>query len=405
MGQTGLPHRVAARHLARPECAVGALGHVRQCTARGWPHAEVSVARRLCGGGRGRVPSDRGRGDGRGRLRWTRCPRARQQPILVTNWAQFLNDFGDFIEGSYLAHAVYGYFLNGGGACYVVRIGARWRDAGRPGRTPTAKSKDIAGLPGPALEPGPAGNDVSVEVAEAPARGGHLQAHRNVARTGARRCSTTSPRARARTTSSRSSRSSRSSSSSRRSATPARRARARPRARSPSPARTAPSRSAGQPGRLRRRLGRSDRLRRSRGDRRGHDARGPGPHGRLPAGRHRPRGRPGRPAGDDRALRADGRPRRDPRCAARTQRPAGPGVARRQGRLRLEVRDAVLALDQGLRPALLARPAFIPPSGHIAGIWARNDDTPRRPQGARERGRPRRDLGSSCSSPRPSTTS
>jgi hypothetical protein len=37
------------------------------------------------------------------------------EPILVTNWSQFTQSFGEFIEGSYLAHAVYGYFLNGGG--------------------------------------------------------------------------------------------------------------------------------------------------------------------------------------------------------------------------------------------------------------------------------------------------
>ncbi len=44
-------------------------------------------------------------------------------PTLVTNWNQFTQTFGDFVEGSYLAHSVYGYFLNGGGACYIVRIG------------------------------------------------------------------------------------------------------------------------------------------------------------------------------------------------------------------------------------------------------------------------------------------
>ncbi len=45
-------------------------------------------------------------------------------PMLMTNWSQFTQTFGDFVEGSYLAHAVFGYFLNGGGTCYVVRIGA-----------------------------------------------------------------------------------------------------------------------------------------------------------------------------------------------------------------------------------------------------------------------------------------
>ena len=41
----------------------------------------------------------------------------------MTNWSQYTQNFGDFVEGSYLAHAVYGYFLNGGGSGYVVRVG------------------------------------------------------------------------------------------------------------------------------------------------------------------------------------------------------------------------------------------------------------------------------------------
>ncbi|MGH3695394.1 MAG: phage tail sheath family protein [Pseudonocardiaceae bacterium] len=45
------------------------------------------------------------------------------QATLVSNWRQFTSTFGDFIEGAYLAHAVYGYFSNGGGAAYIVRVG------------------------------------------------------------------------------------------------------------------------------------------------------------------------------------------------------------------------------------------------------------------------------------------
>lgn len=51
---------------------------------------------------------------------------------LVTNWTQFVETFGErdqrtqrkdpYIKGAYLAHAVYGFFLNGGTRCYVVRI-------------------------------------------------------------------------------------------------------------------------------------------------------------------------------------------------------------------------------------------------------------------------------------------
>jgi phage tail sheath protein FI len=42
---------------------------------------------------------------------------------MIANWTQFTETFGEFLPGAYLAHAVYGYFNNGGGLCYVVRIG------------------------------------------------------------------------------------------------------------------------------------------------------------------------------------------------------------------------------------------------------------------------------------------
>ncbi|MEI7034382.1 phage tail sheath family protein [Streptomyces pratensis] len=45
------------------------------------------------------------------------------EPTLVTNWSQFVATFGDFVDGAYLASSVYGFFANGGGICYIVRIG------------------------------------------------------------------------------------------------------------------------------------------------------------------------------------------------------------------------------------------------------------------------------------------
>ncbi|MFE7412512.1 phage tail sheath family protein [Streptomyces laurentii] len=44
------------------------------------------------------------------------------EPTLITNWSQFTGRFGDFVEGTYLAASVYGFFSNGGGTCYVVRV-------------------------------------------------------------------------------------------------------------------------------------------------------------------------------------------------------------------------------------------------------------------------------------------
>jgi phage tail sheath protein FI len=54
------------------------------------------------------------------------------RPQRIVNWAQFVRIYGDrvdtdngpFMPGAYLAHAVYGFFQNGGTLCWVVRIGA-----------------------------------------------------------------------------------------------------------------------------------------------------------------------------------------------------------------------------------------------------------------------------------------
>jgi uncharacterized protein len=52
-------------------------------------------------------------------------------PVQCSNWTQFARTFGDptrddgspYMNGAYLAHAVAGYFDNGGSLCWVVRVG------------------------------------------------------------------------------------------------------------------------------------------------------------------------------------------------------------------------------------------------------------------------------------------
>src|SRR5579884_213561 len=95
-------------------------------------------------------------------------------PTLVTNWSQFTQTFGGFAPGSYLAHSVYGYFMNGGGACYVVRIGGDGNghvdEQARAALTAGAAATDGAKVGGYrvlALEAGEAGNHITVEVADA----------------------------------------------------------------------------------------------------------------------------------------------------------------------------------------------------------------------------------------------
>src|SRR4051812_33592077 len=104
-------------------------------------------------------------------------------PMRIANWTQFARlysnpsspDNGPFMDGAYLAHAVYGFFQNGGSLCWVVRVGG---DAGEP-------AKPMAALPAAAdasieafrvVKKDGVSADVSVEISqhepEAPASEG-----------------------------------------------------------------------------------------------------------------------------------------------------------------------------------------------------------------------------------------
>ena len=89
------------------------------------------------------------------------------EPVLVTNWSQYVSAFGDFTEGYYLAHAVYGFFNNGGTTCYVVRVGGAAPDAenSSPAELPAGESIRVGGFAVAALPSGATGT-VSVEVAD-----------------------------------------------------------------------------------------------------------------------------------------------------------------------------------------------------------------------------------------------
>ncbi|MGP4052311.1 phage tail sheath subtilisin-like domain-containing protein [Streptomyces sp. 2A115] len=75
------------------------------------------------------------------------------EPTLVTNWTQYVNSFGDFTDGYYLARSVYGFFNNGGSAAYVVRVGGSAEDASADGAAPAAVTGTAAPAALPAAEP------------------------------------------------------------------------------------------------------------------------------------------------------------------------------------------------------------------------------------------------------------
>jgi phage tail sheath protein FI len=108
-------------------------------------------------------------------------------PTLVTNWSQFTGTFGDFVEGSYLHHSVYGYFQNGGGACFVVRIGANGAASPAAKGELTASTGAAASVDAfrvQALAEGPDGNDISVEVADSTTEGAAEDAFKVVVKKG-----------------------------------------------------------------------------------------------------------------------------------------------------------------------------------------------------------------------------
>ncbi|MGW1375000.1 phage tail sheath family protein [Streptomyces sp. NPDC002446] len=69
------------------------------------------------------------------------------EPTLVTNWSQYVAAFGEFTDGYYLAHAVYGFFNNGGTAAYVVRVGGSGTGESRGAGSPEAPRALTAGEP------------------------------------------------------------------------------------------------------------------------------------------------------------------------------------------------------------------------------------------------------------------
>jgi phage tail sheath protein FI len=75
------------------------------------------------------------------------------EPTLVSNWTQFAETFGDFMPGTYLAHAVYGYMQNGGSNCFVVRIGG---SVDGNGSHPASIGTKPEGRPEPKVPPAPA---------------------------------------------------------------------------------------------------------------------------------------------------------------------------------------------------------------------------------------------------------
>jgi phage tail sheath protein FI len=94
--------------------------------------------------------------------------------MRISNWSQFarlysdpLNpDNGPFMEGAYLAHAVYGFFQNGGNLAWIIRVGKEGRGQLPRAALPAAADQSVEAFRAVAL-PGVSA-PVTVEVTEEP---------------------------------------------------------------------------------------------------------------------------------------------------------------------------------------------------------------------------------------------
>jgi uncharacterized protein len=88
------------------------------------------------------------------------------EPVKVSNWGQYVRTFGEWADGAYLPHAVYQYFNNQGGAAYIIRVGEN--GAAEPQRARAELTSAVrAGLGVyrvEAKEAGAAGDGITVRV-------------------------------------------------------------------------------------------------------------------------------------------------------------------------------------------------------------------------------------------------
>ncbi|UMG91026.1 phage tail sheath subtilisin-like domain-containing protein [Nocardioides sp. TF02-7] len=83
-------------------------------------------------------------------------------PRLVTSWSQFESLYGGFAPGCVLPLSVYGYFANGGSVAYICRV-PNTEPAGQPARVELPASDRALGLP-VAVESLEPDADISVEI-------------------------------------------------------------------------------------------------------------------------------------------------------------------------------------------------------------------------------------------------
>jgi len=76
------------------------------------------------------------------------------EPVLCTNWSQYTRIFGDFAHSHFLAHAVYGFFNNGGTKAFICNVAEKTMTAEEASKKTEVDAKKDA-KPGEPPKPAP----------------------------------------------------------------------------------------------------------------------------------------------------------------------------------------------------------------------------------------------------------
>src|SRR2546430_5686626 len=82
------------------------------------------------------------------------------EAVLITNWAQYTRTFGDFSHSTHLAHALYGFFNNGGPKAFVCNVSPKSGTADQAAKVAEKKESE-------AKKPGGGGKPAAAPAASA----------------------------------------------------------------------------------------------------------------------------------------------------------------------------------------------------------------------------------------------
>src|SRR5262249_15468106 len=93
--------------------------------------------------------------------------RGPNDPVLITSFGEYTRSFGGYVDNFYLAHAVEGFFQNGGKRCFVNRVRIDPTRTPPPNPAPASATGTFGGMTVSAIGSGVWGNQIAIKITAA----------------------------------------------------------------------------------------------------------------------------------------------------------------------------------------------------------------------------------------------